>query len=55
MVLDHLLLTSAQIVVKKKKVCNGQELCKYNSLCEGNFFIVRDKPNTLDESQHRPC
>lgn len=50
MIFDHLFLTSAQIVVKIKKVCNGQELCEYNSLCECNFFMARDKPNILDES-----
>lgn len=53
--LGHFLLPSAQIVVKTKKLCNGQELCAYNSLCDYNFFMARDKPNILDESQHRAC
>lgn len=55
MIFDPLLLTSAQIVVKNKKFCNRQEFCEYTSLCECSFFMVRDKLNILDESQHRPC
>lgn len=52
MIFDHLLLTSAQKVVKSKPFCNGQELCEYNPFWE--CFMARDKPDILDESQHRP-
>lgn len=39
----------------QEQLCSGQELCGENSLCECNFFMAREKPNFLDESQPRPC